>query len=336
MKTKESIENMNQETKIQIISCNKEPSISNGFVDVIGQSKVIQKLSFYIQSHCKETPCPTLLFSGSHGLGKTYIAQRVAKSLGRKYVEVNCSNIKTANDLFEKIFVGKVLGDRPVTLLLDESHDLTDEVSNMLLSILNPNTSNINSVVHQGIKYVFDLSLLNVIFATTDAYMMFAPLRNRATNIYFETYGEVDIIKMLKMYVGENIVIECDTTELANACRNRGRDTFLLANNLKRFLNFKPKKNNILTERDWIGFKDLFEIYGLGLNAQEVKLLETIADYGPISASNLALRLMVNENNIKNEMEIRLRELGLIESTTRGRVISTKGRNYFEEYMSAN
>lgn len=324
---------MTKEVTIKLIESKEEPKFSNGFSDVIGQEKVIEKLRFYIESHSNETPCPTFLFSGSHGLGKTYIAQRVAKSLGRKYVEVNCSNIKTGKELFENIFVGQVMGTKPVTILLDESHDLTSEVSNILLSILNPNKNHKNTVFYDGINYEFDLSLINFIFATTDAYMMFAPLKNRTVNIYFKRYEQEDIVSMLVMYLGLKVdMLKCDLTDLAHACRNRGRDTFLLASNLKRFLKIKSDNKNVLTPKDWDQFKDLFEIYPLGLNNQEKDLLVKIAENQPISASNLALQMMVNENNIRNELEIRLRELGLIESTTRGRILSETGHTYLKNF----
>ena len=318
--------------EINLIQYTKKENIFDGFKDVVGQSKAIDKLNFYIKSHGKETPCPTFLFSGSHGLGKTYVAKRVAKSLGRKYVEINCANIKNADALFD-IFTNQVMGTTPVTLLLDECHDLNDEISNILLSILNPNKEHKNKVIYKKIPYVFDLSLINVIFATTDAYMMFAPLKNRATNIYFEQYESLDIINMLAMYL-PGVEFACDKKDLADACRNRGRDTFLLANNLKRFLNLKSEDlQNVLTENDWKSFKDLFEIYPLGLNYQEVELLTLIGQHEPISASNLALKMMVNERNIKDEMEIRLRETGLISSSTRGRILSEEGKKYIEDII---
>ena len=45
--------------------------------NVIGQEEAKRKLSFFAKSHCKETPFPTLLFTGSQGLGKTFMSQKV-------------------------------------------------------------------------------------------------------------------------------------------------------------------------------------------------------------------------------------------------------------------
>jgi Holliday junction resolvasome RuvABC ATP-dependent DNA helicase subunit len=78
----------------------------------------------------------------------------------------------------------------------------------------------------------------------------------------------------------------------------------------------------------WEKIKSIFEIYPMGLNRQEVELLKIINEKGPISSANLALTMMVNTDNIESEIEIRPREIGLIESTTRGRILTENGKEY--------
>ena len=70
----------------------------------------------------------------------------------------------------------------------------------------------------------------------------------------------------------------------------------------------------------------------MGLKKNELDLLKYIDIHGPISCQNLAASFMVNEDNIKSEIEIRLRELDLITNTTRGRVVTEAGKNYLEKY----
>jgi Holliday junction resolvasome RuvABC ATP-dependent DNA helicase subunit len=94
--------------------------------------------------------------------------------------------------------------------------------------------------------------------------------------------------------------------DVADACRSRARDAFLLSQNIKRYASVK--RTNIITTEGWNHIKETFDIYPKGLNREEVDLLQLIRDCGPISCANLALRLMVNENNIKSEIEVRLRE----------------------------
>ena len=116
------------------------------FDTMIGQEEARKKLKFYVQSHSPHTPFPTLLFSGSQGLGKTHMAEKVAEALGRDYIEVNCGSVTTARDLIKGVLLNKVAGERPKTILLDEAHRLSSEVTTELLTILNPNKDHTNTI----------------------------------------------------------------------------------------------------------------------------------------------------------------------------------------------
>ncbi|HUW48643.1 MAG TPA: AAA family ATPase [Patescibacteria group bacterium] len=296
------------------------PSCLDGF---IGQDNVIKRIEFFAASSSEETPFPTLLFTGSHGLGKTYLSEKVANVLGRKFVTINCGNIKKREE-FLSLFSKEVRG--PSTIFLDESHGLSKELETLLLTLLNPTPSHLNYVAYEDFELVFNMKRINVIFATTDAHLMFRPLLNRCQKVYFESYSNESIIEILKFYLG-NVKFSCDLNDLADACRSRARDAYLLSQNVKRYMTLNKIKT--LTQKDWQSIKSVFDIYPKGLHKEEVNLLEAIRDFGPISSANLALRLMVNESNVKSEMEIRLRELGLIKSTSKGREITKEGLEYF-------
>jgi Holliday junction resolvasome RuvABC ATP-dependent DNA helicase subunit len=122
--------------------------------------------------------------------------------------------------------------------------------------------------------------------------------------------------------------------EVSDACRSRARDAFLLSQNIKRYVSVA--KTKAISSEDWNNIKSTFDIFPKGLHKEEVELLELVKDCGPISCANLALRMMVNEDNIKSELEIRLRELGFIESTNKGRRITNEGLRYFKEVVSRN
>ena len=160
---------------------------------IIGQNEARQKLNFYIESNSPETPIPTLLFTGSQGLGKSYMAAKVAEALGRPLVEVNCGTIKTPEDFVEGVLIGKVAGNQPKTIFLDESHELSSSITTILLTLLNPNNNNKNFLVYKNFKIEYDFSKLNIIMATTDAHKMFRPLLNRCSEIYFNLYDNDEI-----------------------------------------------------------------------------------------------------------------------------------------------
>ena len=305
----------------------------NGVVDspvfdkIIGQEEASRKLSFYIKSHSAETPFPTLLFTGSHGLGKTFLAQKVASSLGRRLVEVNCGSLENSKDFIEGVLFEKVMGSDRVTLLLDESHKLPIPVTTLLLSLLNPTESHCNKLTYKNWVIEYDFSKINVIFATTDAHKMFKPLVNRCEEVYFNIYSEQELYKILKFYL-PGISLKCNKNDLSYACRGRGRDAFVLSQNIKRYCIMNHTK--VLTEEGWNELKNIFSIHLQGLNAQELGLLRVLENSSPISCNNIAVRMGVNPQNVESELEIRPRELGFIENGTRGRSLTEDGETYLK------
>lgn len=295
------------------------------FDTVIGQSEVCKKLSFFTKSHSDTTPLPTLLFTGSQGLGKTYMANKVAMSMGRELVEINCGSMVSAKDFVDKILVGKVMGETPKTILLDEAHKLSNEITTLLLTLLNPNVNNTNLLSYNGNMIEYDFSRINTILATTDAYRVFKPLVNRCVEIYFQLYSNEDLCNILQLYL-PNITIDCDREDLSYACRGRARDAYLLSQNIKRYC----RMNNItlFSNEHWKKVKEIFGIHDFGLTTQEVRLMQEVSNSSPISSSNLAIKMGVSVANVESELEVRLRELNLLDNTSRGRVLTQKGETY--------
>ena len=114
--------NENERYVLPLVTKDGEVKGSGTFEKVIGQVEARKKLAFYVDSHSATTPFPTMLFSGSQGLGKTFMAQKVADALGRELVDVNCSTIETMQDLIEGVLIGKVAGDTPKTILIGRAH----------------------------------------------------------------------------------------------------------------------------------------------------------------------------------------------------------------------
>jgi Holliday junction resolvasome RuvABC ATP-dependent DNA helicase subunit len=314
--------------QIKLITGNKPSGrIAPTFNNVIGQEAALNKLGFFLETHDSDTPVPTFLFTGSHGLGKTYVAEKLATCMGRRFVEVNCGMLDTASALIEGVLLKRVIGETPCTIFFDESHRLSPEVTTVLLTLLNPSDDMTNVLHHKNWEIVFDMSKINVVFATTDAHRMFGPLVNRCERIYFDGYDGGELLDMLELY-SPDISFSCNLDELANACRGRGRDAFQLAQKINRL----AKRGNlrVLNNTAWTQLKQVFEIQELGLNRQEVELLRIVANHGTISVANIALAMMINSDNVESELEVRPRELGLLQSTSRGRSLTDKGSDYMK------
>jgi len=295
--------------------------------NIIGQDEVCRKLEFFIASHSNEVPLPTMLFNGSKGLGKSYTASKVAEATGRELIEVNCESIQTEKEFIEGVLFDQVAGLNPKTLLLDESHRLTKAVANVLLTFLNPNVTNRNLYNYNGWAIEYDFSKINIIFATTDAHLMIGPLLSRCEDIYFHLYSDDELFDIIQLYL-PTIRIRCGKSELAAACRGRARNAFKLSQHILRYCSMNGTR--AFNAKGWKSIKDVFTIYPLGLNSQEIILLRLLKNYSPLSCRNIAVRMGVNEQNVEGELEIRPRELGLIENTSRGRLLTPEGLKYIE------
>jgi len=325
--------NANTKPKIELISGQDNAPINAVDFEtaLIGQPEVAKKLNFFVASHSPNTPIPTMLFAGSQGLGKTFTSHLLADALGRRIVEINCGGIEDREHLFNDIFLTQVHGNSPVTLLLDEAHKLPSDVATELLTITNPNDDFINVIDYKNINIEFDMRKFNIILATTDANRLLRPLVNRCEEVYFNLYSHSDLIKILKMYLGDCDIKVPKLVEknIGYACRGRARTAFLLAQNIKRHCAINNSKH--LLADDWESLSNIFGIHPLGLNNKEIKLLNMLRRYEYLSCANLAIKLGVTEDNIKDEWEQRPKELGLIQSTSKGRNLTIDGLDYLEE-----
>lgn len=312
-----------------IRGANVQPVTSGCFEPIVGQNEARATLDFFIKSHNPSTPFPTLLFTGGHGLGKTYFAKKVSEALNREYIEINCGDIKTSDDFVQVILTKIFQVNKPATILLDEAHTLSTDLTTLLLTFLNPTLNHVNRFSFRGFNINWDMTLINVVFATTDAYKIFKPLRNRCQEIYFYPYSDDELYEIVKGYI-PNVILLCSKKDLALTCRGRARDAYVLSTNIQRYLNISGCKE--FTQNDLDVLKGMLGVLPMGLKRAEVELLKAVSEHGPISASNLAIKLMVNQNNIEEELEIRLRELGMIDSSSRGRIVTDSGKKYLEQY----
>jgi len=316
---------------VKLITGTDQEAPANIFKAFVGQEAAVKKLQFFLSSQGTPTVFPTLLFTGSHGLGKTYLAQKLASNMHRRFIEINAATLESGNDFLNKILMERVMGDTPATILIDEAHALHSEVTDILLTLLSPNDSGKNHIRSGHYTLEYDMAKVNLILATTDAFCLFNALVNRTERIYFEPYKPQELLDMLRLYLPD-IVLECNVKELADACRGRGRDAYRLAQHVARYCHMQGTK--VFSHKGWAELKGIMEICPLGLNKQEVALLGLIGANEPIAASNLAAFLMIGEAAMTAELEPRLRELNLISTSSKGRLLTAQGKQYWQAHYS--
>jgi Holliday junction resolvasome RuvABC ATP-dependent DNA helicase subunit len=298
------------------------------FDKVIGQSSVLDQLKFYIEGYVNTGIFPTLLFKGSHGLGKTYVARQLAYSLGRRFVEVNCGSINSLDEFIGDVLLKDVIGEGDVTILLDESHKLNSDISVFLLSMLAPNSSGKTVTKYRNMEIIYDFRHINVVFATTDSYKMLGPLLNRCRDITFRLYNDNELKDLLSFYCGD-LEFHCDLDSVISACRGRARNAVLLSEDLKNASN----GNLILDQSEWETYCRIFGVNDYGIKDEEIEYLKIVKKSGHISSSNIAKRMGLNKNNIELDIEPRLMELNFVESTSRGRCLTSSGVLYLEDHL---
>lgn len=291
------------------------------FDDFNGQEKIIENLRIFVQAaKLRNEALDHVLLSGPPGLGKTTLANIIAKELN--------SNLKTTSGpVLEK--AGDLAGvltnlEKYDVLFIDEIHRLSPVVEEFLYSAMEDYY--IDLMIDKGPSarsVKINLNPFTLIGATTRAGLLTSPLRARfGINSHLEYYDRSIIVKILKRSsLIMNIVIDNDAAEeIASRSRGTPRIANALLRRVRDFAQIKGK-----------GYIDL-EItkYGLealnidkkGLDEMDNKILTTIIDKfkgGPVGLNTIATAVGEDPGTIEEVYEPFLIKEGFINRTPRGR-----------------
>ncbi len=302
----------------------------SSFDEYIGQQHIKKNLSVLIGAAKSRGHNPEhVLFYGPPGLGKTTLAHVIAKETGANIKITSGPSIERVGDL-AAILTNLQPGDM---LFIDEIHRLNKQIEEVLYPVME--TGKLDIMIGKGPSartVQLELPPFTLLGATTRFGMLSAPLRSRfsggAFRLEFYTPEEIgSIIKRSAAILGLSV-----PDEAVQNIASRSRQTPRIANYLLRRVRDYAQIHK--KDLDGAAVEEAFSMLGLdhnGLGPQDITLLSLIGEKfsgGPVGIKNLATALGEDEGTIEDVIEPYLIQLGLIERTPRGRVLTEKGKAY--------
>ncbi|MCR5506543.1 MAG: Holliday junction branch migration DNA helicase RuvB [bacterium] len=294
--------------------------------DFIGQSGIKENLKVFIQSaKSRKIALDHCLLYGPPGLGKTTLANIIALELGVGFRATSAPMITKTGDL-AAILTNLQPND---VLFIDEIHRLSPSVEEVLYSAMED--FKLDLIIGEGPaarSVRIDIPPFTLIGATTRTGLLSTPLRERfGIPLAFEFYTDDDLANIVKR-AGKILNISLSDNG-ANEIAKRSRGTPRVANRLlKRVRDFAvvDGKTEIDEQEAKISLQKLsVDEYGLD-NLDRRYLTLVINNYagGPVGIETLSALLSEESDTIEDVIEPYLLQIGFLQRTPRGRVITEK------------
>ena len=299
--------------------------------EFIGQPRVKESLRIYIDAAlARREPLDHTLFFGPPGLGKTTLAELIARELGVNIRTTSGPALEKPGDLVSTL-TNMRDGD---ILFIDEIHRLRPVIEEFLYPAMEDYKIDIR--LSEGPKaqtISMPIAPFTLIGATTRLGMLTAPMRARFGIEQRLNYYPAEDLELIVRRTAEVIKVEIDAAG-TNEIARRSRGTPRVANRiLRRVRDYaQVKADGAITKAVATQALELLDVDEFGLDDMDARVLKAIIekfDGGPVGISTIAAAVGEDGGTIEEVYEPFLVQNGFLQRTPRGRVATSIAYRHF-------
>jgi holliday junction DNA helicase RuvB len=299
--------------------------------EFIGQEKVKQSLRIWIEAAlARREALDHAVFYGPPGLGKTTLAELIARELGVNIRTTSGPALEKPGDL-----VGTLTNLREGDILfIDEIHRLRPIIEEFLYPAMEDYKIDIR--LSEGPKaqtITMPIERFTLIGATTRFGMLTPPMRARFGIVERLNYYPVEDLEQIVTRSAMVLNVEVETGG-AHEIARRSRGTPRVANRLLRRVRdyAQVKANGVITKEVASQLLRMIDVDEFGLDDMDARILKTIIEKfegGPVGLNNIGAAIGEDATTIEEVYEPFLVQHGFLQRTPRGRVATPLAYRHF-------